>query len=288
MTDPQTSSPERGPRPRRLLAARLLVALTAGFSATLACVAAATEPAGPASADVHPLTPASPDGQGTSSPGQGTTLADGDSGAPGDASAPDGGCPHGALEDPHRGFVRCLAPGEKSPFASPDPDAGTPPDAGDGGSPSPAPTGSGTAAPTGTVAPSSPPDAGSDAAAPDAGPPPPPAAPGPPPVVEMKTPKFENGDVPKAEKNLTGKKVLEAIAKCVADNGGLTAKTATLKVEFLVRARGKAEGVEVKPTGVSEEAARCVRAFLKNRSMGTPTADPTGVTAVYNLKPGTK
>lgn len=270
-----------------LFAARLLVAVVAGFSATLACVAAATEPAGPASADVHPLTSANPGEQGTSSatPGQ-TPLSDGDSGAP--DARPDGGCPYGALEDPHRGFVRCLSQGEKSPF-----DPGSP-DAGDGGSPAPTPTG--------TAGPTTPPDGG----APDAGPAPtatadagsaptptasasaPPPPPGPPPSVEMKAPKFENGDVPKAEKNLTGKKVLEAIAKCVADNGGLTAKTATLKVEFLVRARGKAEGVEVKPTGVSEEAAKCVRAFLKNRSMGTPTADPTGVTAVYTLKPAGK
>jgi len=294
MTDPQRRKPTLVPA----FAAKLLVAVVAGVSATVACVAAATEPAGPASADVHPLTSANPGEQGTSSaaPGQ-TPLADGDSGAP-DAK-PDGGCPYGALEDPHRGFVRCLSQGEKSPF---DPGAGSP-DAGDGGSPSPAPGNTGTAAPgAGSSAPATPPDGGapdagpaptaapnaSSAPAPTASPSAPPPPPGPPPSVEMKAPKFENGDVPKAEKNLTGKKVLEAIAKCVADNGGLTAKTATLKVEFLVRARGKAEGVEVKPTGVSEEAAKCVRAFLKNRSMGTPTADPTGVTVVYTLKPNGK
>ncbi len=104
----------------------------------------------------------------------------------------------------------------------------------------------------------------------------------------MKTPKFENGNAPKAEKNLSGKKVLEGIAKCVADAGGLTAKTASLKVEFLIRARGKAEGVEVTPTGVSAEAAKCVQTLLKNRSVGVPDADPVGVTVVYSLKPASK
>lgn len=288
-------SPRRSSAPRdraTIPASRLLVAVAAGFSATIACVAAATEPAGPAGADVHPLTATAALAQGTSSPGgEGTTpLADSDAG-PGDSGKPDGGCPYGALEDPHRGFVRCLAQGEKSPF--PDPDAGTPGDAGDGGSPPPSdggnpPPGDG-GSPTplpsdagnGSTGPT-PPDAGADA-----GPPPPPA-PGPLPVVEMKAPKFENGDVPKAEKNLTGKKVLEAIAKCVSDAGGLTGKTGSLKVEFLVRSRGKAEGVEVKGTGVPAEAARCVQTFLKNRSVGTPSADPTGVTVVYSLKPSGK
>lgn len=286
-------------RPGFLGATRLLVAVTAGFSATIACVAAATEPSGPASADVHPLTSADPRGQ-VANPGDpgAAALAEGDSGAPSaDGGKPDGGCPYGALEDPHRGFVRCLSQGEKSPFESPGsamdggpPGDAQPPDGGgilppDGGNPDGgAPLGD-----AGAGNNASPPDGGSDAAAPSAAPSaPPPPAPGPPPLVEMKTPKFENGDVPKAEKNLSGKKVLEAVAKCVADNGGLTGKTGTLKVEFLVRARGKAEGVEVKATGVSEEAGKCVRNFLKNRSMGTPTADPTGVTVVYNLKPAGK
>src|SRR5262249_39150261 len=150
------------------------------------------------------------------------------------------------LEDPHRGFVRCLAKGEKSPIITADPDAGDGGDADSGAS-----------------------DSGADADAgdsgPDAAPPPPqPPQPGPVPLVEMKTPKFENGDVPKAEKALSATKVLDAIAKCVSDAGGLTAKTGTLKVEFLVRAQGKAEGVEVTPTGVPQEGAKCVRSLLKN------------------------
>jgi hypothetical protein len=278
MTDPQR---------KPLFAGRLMAAVAVGLTATVACVAAATEPAGPRSAEVHPLTSADPGPSVEGGAGEASALGEGDSGAPGDGGKPEGGCPNGALEDPHRGFVRCLAQGEKSPIVGGEADAGADADAGDGASPG---AGSGNSGGGGN-------GSGGAGSAPDAGPPAAPAptpaptpapAPGPPPIVEMKAPKFENGDVPKAEKNLSGKKVLDAIAKCVADAGGLTAKTGSLKVELMVRARGKAEGVEVKPQGVSEEAARCVRTFLKNRSVGMPTADPTGVTVVYNLKPAGK
>ncbi|MFO0589766.1 MAG: hypothetical protein U0441_19660 [Polyangiaceae bacterium] len=255
-----------------LFAARLAFAVGVTFTASVACVAAATEPSGPQKADVHPLTSA------TESGSVGAAPLDTDSGAP-EGGIPDGGCPYGSLEDPHRGFVRCLSQGEKSPINGPD----SPPP------PSATPTAAPTAAPAPSAAPTATPTA-APSAAPTAAPSTAPSAPppGPPPIVEIKTPKFENGDVPKAEKNLSGKKVYEAIAKCVADAGGITGKNPSLKVEFLVRSRGKAEGVEVTPTGVSAEAARCVRTFLKNRSVGVPTADPTGVTVIYNLKPSGK
>lgn len=299
MTDPQrkplfAASLSDGPvaRPtdpqrRALFAGRLFAAVALSFTATVACVAAATEPTGPHAAEIHPLTSADP-GPTTEAGAPGlTALTDGDSGAPGDGGAPDGGCPYGALSDPHRGFVRCLAQGERSPVAGGEADAGADagPDAGDGASPDGG-SGGDASAPDGGAA-TADAGAGADAAAPDAGPP---AAkgPGPTPLVEIKSPKFENGDVPNVEKNLSSKKVLDAVAKCVSDAGGLTAKTGSLKVEFLVRARGKAEGVEVKPQGVPEEAAKCVRTFLKNRSVGTPTADPTGVTILFNLKPAGK
>jgi hypothetical protein len=260
---------------------RIAAAVALGVSATLACAAATAVPFA-SSAEIHPLTTPPLAQTGTLAPGA-DPLATADGGPPdgGDSGAPS--CPNGALVDPHRGFVRCLGPGERSPF-SPDPDAGAPgnPDASppaDGGGPSDAASGNTTDAAA--------PDAGpADAAVPDAAPSPP--KPGPVPLVEMKAPKFENGDVPKAEKNLTSKKVLDAIAKCVSDAGGLTAKTGSLKVELLVRLRGKAEGVEVTPTGVPQEAARCVRTLLKNRAVGTPTADPVGVTVIYTLKPDVK
>lgn len=272
--------------PPSSLARKLAVAVTIGFSATAAC-GAAGEAQDARSADVHPLTGPAP----TGTDGAGADSLASDAGAP---DSGDGGipiCPNGALEDPHRGFVRCLQPGEKSPFSPAAPDGGTGNDGGPGdggtgndGGPGAAPSASPTAAPS--AAPSAVPSA-APSAAPSVTPEAPKVA-GPPPQVEMKAPKFENGDVPKAEKALSGAKVLEAIAKCVADGGGLSAKTGTLKVEFLVRARGKAEGVEVTPKGVSEGAGKCVREFLKGRTMGVPTADPVGVTVLYNLKPAGK
>jgi hypothetical protein len=105
--------------------------------------------------------------------------------------------------------------------------------------------------------------------------------------VEVKAPTFESGDVPGAEKALT--KVADGIGKCVADNGGLTRATGTLKIQFLVRARGRAEGVEVLSSqGISPEAAACVRQLLKNRNVGHPSSDPVGVTFVLNFKPSAK
>ena len=55
-------------------------------------------------------------------------------------------------------------------------------------------------------------------------------------------------------------------------------------MEFLVRSRGKAEGVEIKPQGIPSEGVQCIKALFKNRTVGVPTADPTGVTVIYNLK----
>lgn len=156
-------------------------------------------------------------------------------------------CPYGELNDPHRGFVRCLSPDERDAGWLPPP-------------------------PQDPVAP--PPD-------------PVKPAPAAPPLVEVSPPKFENGEVPRAEKFLGG--ATADIAKCIADNGGLTAATGSLKVQFLVRARGRAEGVEVLGAkGISAEAASCVRLLLKNKAVGAPTSDPVGVTVTLTLKAAPK
>ena len=88
----------------------------------------------------------------------------------------------------------------------------------------------------------------------------------------------------RAEKALTG--AATDIAKCVAEHGGLTGATGTLKMQFLVRARGRAEGVEVMSAkGITADAASCVRVLLKNKPIGPPRADPVGVTVTIALKP---
>jgi hypothetical protein len=157
------------------------------------------------------------------------------------------GCPYGALEDPHRGFVRCLGASER--------DAGFQP-----------------------MAPETP------NAQDDAGVSPPSTSSSGPPSVEVGAPKFESGEVPKIEKILA--KSANDVAACVADNGGLSGASGSMKVQFLVRPRGRAEGVEVKSgKGVSEAAMSCVRTLFKNKQVGAPTADPTGVTVTFTLKP---
>lgn len=167
-----------------------------------------------------------------------------------DAGAPadDGGprCPYGELTDPHRGFVRCLLPDER--------DAGwlPPPPQGD--------------------APAEPPQAE------------PPKERAAPPTVEIGAPKFDNGEVTKVERSL-GKASAE-LAACVADHGGVRGEVGTMKVQFLVRSRGRAEGVEVLASkGVRAEASACVRVLLKNKAIGAPSADPVGVTVVLTFKP---
>ncbi len=104
-----------------------------------------------------------------------------------------------------------------------------------------------------------------------------------PPTVTLSEPEFINGDVPAVSNIL--KKTLDDVAKCVADHGGLEAKEGGLKIQFLVRGRGKAEGVEVlKRHGVTKDAGRCVQALLKNKWVGMPSQDPTGVTFRYDMK----
>ena len=247
---------------RKRQGGKLFTALALGLAALASCAGAA--PASGTAPQVEPLTGA---------PDNATTEAarsvdrdkrdrdrdrGADAGPPSDAG-PDAAprCPYGELNDPHRGFVRCLNPDERGADWLPPPPQPTPPVA---DAPSAAPK----------------------------DPEPPPAVPaGPPPLVDIGAPKFENGEVPRAEKALT--KAATDIAKCVAEHGGLTAATGTLKVQFLVRNRGRAEGVEIlSAKGLGPDAASCVRLLLKNKPIGPPTSDPVGVTVTISLKPPAK
>jgi len=167
----------------------------------------------------------------------------------GAAPADDGGprCPYGELTDPHRGFVRCLLPDERDAGWLPPPPQGDPP-----------------------------------AEAPRAEPPK--DRPTAPPTVEIGAPRFDNGQVTKVDKSL-GKHAAD-LARCVADHGGVSGDAGSMKIQFLVRSRGRAEGVEVLASkGVSAEASACVRVLLKNKAIGAPSADPVGVTVVIGFKP---
>jgi hypothetical protein len=254
------------------LAGRFLGASLLGLAFVAACAGAApgapgpvdpsSSTAAPSGATVEPLTPGLDPAHDPAPLGRNN-----DSGKSPDAGPPtDAGdaprCPYGELNDPHRGFVRCLLPDER--------DAGWLPP------PSQPPAPPSTGAPIADAGP--PADAGKDIK---------PA--GPPPTVELGTPVYENGEVPKAKMDKALNAATADIGKCVAEHGGLSGASGSLKVQFLVRSRGRAEGVEILASkGVSAEAAACVRLLLKNKPIGSPTADPVGVTLTISLKPGSR
>ncbi|MET0792625.1 MAG: hypothetical protein ABW061_13985, partial [Polyangiaceae bacterium] len=77
--------------------------------------------------------------------------------------------------------------------------------------------------------------------------------------------------------------------KCVSDNGGLKEKEGEVQVRFLLRQRGRAEGVSVaKRVGVSAEAARCVSDVVDRRYVGVPEAPIVGATVVIKFAKANK
>ncbi len=77
--------------------------------------------------------------------------------------------------------------------------------------------------------------------------------------------------------------------KCISDNGGLKEKEGEVQVRFLLRQRGRAEGVSVaKRTGVSAEAARCVSEVVDRRYVGVPEAPIVGATVVIKFAKAAK
>ncbi len=103
------------------------------------------------------------------------------------------------------------------------------------------------------------------------------------PDVTLGAPKVTGGTVRALDEALD--KTRDAVAQCVAQNGGLSGDSGRIDVQFLVRERGRAEGVEVtRAQRVNEAAGHCVQKLLKNRWIGTPSDDPVGVAFSYKLK----
>jgi hypothetical protein len=93
----------------------------------------------------------------------------------------------------------------------------------------------------------------------------------------------DQGALPVAQKKL--REANARFAECVEKEGGLTATRGEVHVRFLVRARGRAEGVSVsKRVGVGESAARCVAHVVDRRWVGTPDVPIVGGTAVIRLE----
>jgi hypothetical protein len=115
----------------------------------------------------------------------------------------------------------------------------------------------------------------------------------PPPVPEPEQPLsarlvrvlVDDGKLPIAEKKLDVPR--DRYVDCVKKNGGLSAERGEVHVRFLVRARGRAEGVSVaKKSGLGAKAAACIADVVDRRAVGTPEAPMVGATAVIEIKKG--
>lgn len=87
--------------------------------------------------------------------------------------------------------------------------------------------------------------------------------------------KVDEGSLPEAIKQLG--RVTKRLEACVQDHGGLTRDEGELRVRFLVRERGRAEGVEVeRRKAMSEKAGKCVADVIDRRLVGHPSVPITG------------
>jgi len=90
------------------------------------------------------------------------------------------------------------------------------------------------------------------------------------------------GELPLAAKKLSLAE--DKIVACVEANGGLTADPGRVVLRFLVRERGRAEGVTVKSSvGISKKAADCIATVVDRRYVGYPAAPIVGATLPIEL-----
>jgi len=103
-------------------------------------------------------------------------------------------------------------------------------------------------------------------------------------VKEVGAAQADTGELPEAQPQLS--KVTERYAQCVVNNGGLEGEVGKVTLRFLVRERGRAEGVAVKERrGVSLAAAKCVAEVVDRRYVGYPAAPIVGATLSIEFMP---
>ena len=92
----------------------------------------------------------------------------------------------------------------------------------------------------------------------------------------------DTGELPEAQPQL--RRPLDRYVACVESNGGLSAESGKVTLRFLVRERGRAEGVSVKErSGVSLAAAKCIADVIDRRYVGYPAAPIVGATLSIEL-----
>jgi hypothetical protein len=103
-------------------------------------------------------------------------------------------------------------------------------------------------------------------------------------VKEVGAAQADTGELPEAQAQL--RKVADRYAQCVGNNGGLEGTQGKVTLRFLVRERGRAEGVAVKERqGVSLAAAKCVAEVVDRRYVGYPAAPIVGATLSIEFIP---
>jgi hypothetical protein len=85
----------------------------------------------------------------------------------------------------------------------------------------------------------------------------------------------DTGELPEARPQLL--RAGDRYVQCVESNGGLSSSPARVTLRFLVRERGRAEGVTVKEReGLSMGAAKCIASVVDRRYVGYPAAPIVG------------
>jgi hypothetical protein len=85
----------------------------------------------------------------------------------------------------------------------------------------------------------------------------------------------DTGELPEARAQLL--RAGDRYLSCVESNGGISNSPARVTLRFLVRERGRAEGVTVKEReGLSMGAAKCVASVIDRRYVGYPAAPIVG------------
>jgi len=83
------------------------------------------------------------------------------------------------------------------------------------------------------------------------------------------------GELPDAQVQLA--RASDRYVQCVESFGGISASPAKVTLRFLVRERGRAEGITVKErSGLSANAAKCVADVVDRRFVGYPAAPIVG------------
>jgi hypothetical protein len=192
---------------------------------------------------------------------------EGDGGAKAARAPKDPGCIYGKVLDGHTGEIRCLSPQEIGP---PGPyDIPPPPDAGVDAS---------VRSRAERVRSRDAGDVLADGAAPLR------AA-----SITVDSLEFENGDVPRAQAALE-RFARKDVSRCAVDHdwraGGRRSESdAHIDLRFLVRAPGRAEGIDVSGArGLSAGLVQCITSALSNRLIGAPSADPVAVKVRFRFR----